>query len=139
MKKENINTLGELKKSGYKSRGIKEELRENLIEKISLQIIENCKQTIEKNVRLWDQKIGSEIQFLEAKTNYEATKNATNQIRSQLSKTVITAPFRLNRQLANDWQYAGGKGLCAGLVLSLVFFCKNSSSDKIQLLARYGN
>ena len=34
MKKEKINTLGELKKSGYKSRGIKEELRENLIEKI---------------------------------------------------------------------------------------------------------
>jgi magnesium chelatase subunit I len=31
---ENIKTLGELKKSGYKSRGIKEELRENLIEKI---------------------------------------------------------------------------------------------------------
>ena len=34
MKVENIKTLGELKKSGYKSRGIKEELRENLIEKI---------------------------------------------------------------------------------------------------------
>lgn len=34
MKIENIETLGELKKSGYKSRGIKEELRENLIEKI---------------------------------------------------------------------------------------------------------
>ncbi|SHF91954.1 magnesium chelatase subunit I [Salegentibacter echinorum] len=34
MKIQNIKTLGELKKSGYKSRGIKEELRENLIEKI---------------------------------------------------------------------------------------------------------
>lgn len=34
MKVENIKTLGDLKKSGYKSRGIKEELRENLIEKI---------------------------------------------------------------------------------------------------------
>jgi len=30
-----INTLGELKKSGYKARSIKEELRENLIRKIS--------------------------------------------------------------------------------------------------------
>ena len=29
-----IKTLGELKKSGYKSRGIKDELRENLITKI---------------------------------------------------------------------------------------------------------
>src|SRR3569623_3262866 len=30
----NIKTLGDLKKSGYKSRGIKEEIRENLITKI---------------------------------------------------------------------------------------------------------
>mgnify|MGYP000877085346 CR=1 FL=1 len=29
-----VNTLGELKKSGYKSRSIKEELRENLITKL---------------------------------------------------------------------------------------------------------
>jgi len=52
-----------------------------------------AKTTFERQQRLWEQKIGSEIQFLEAKTNYEATKNATNQLRSQLSKTVITAPF----------------------------------------------
>lgn len=32
---ENINTLGELKKSGYQPQSIKEELRKNLIEKIS--------------------------------------------------------------------------------------------------------
>jgi len=30
----NIQTLGELKKSGYKSRSVKEELRENLISKL---------------------------------------------------------------------------------------------------------
>ena len=30
-----ITTLGELKKSGYRSRSIKEELRENLIRKLS--------------------------------------------------------------------------------------------------------
>ncbi len=35
MKKEEIGTLGELKKSGYKSKSIKEELRNNLKEKIS--------------------------------------------------------------------------------------------------------
>ncbi len=52
-----------------------------------------AKTTFERQERLWDQKIGSEIQYLEAKANYEATKNATNQLRSQLSKTVITAPF----------------------------------------------
>jgi len=33
---ENINTLGELKNAGYKSKSIKDELRENLIQKIKL-------------------------------------------------------------------------------------------------------
>lgn len=51
------------------------------------------KTTFERQERLWDQKIGSEIQFLQAKTNYEASKDATKQLRSQLSKTIITAPF----------------------------------------------
>jgi len=34
MKIENINTLGELKKSGYQSKSIKDELRDNLIQKL---------------------------------------------------------------------------------------------------------
>lgn len=51
------------------------------------------KTTFERQERLWEQKIGSEIQFLQAKTNYEAALDATKQLRSQLSKTVITAPF----------------------------------------------
>ena len=34
MEVKNINTLGELKKAGYKSKSIKDELRDNLIERI---------------------------------------------------------------------------------------------------------
>ncbi|MDC8002067.1 efflux RND transporter periplasmic adaptor subunit [Aequorivita todarodis] len=49
--------------------------------------------TFERQQRLWEQKIGSEIQYLQAKTNYESAKNVTNQLRAQLAKTVITAPF----------------------------------------------
>lgn len=52
-----------------------------------------AKTTFERQERLWEQKIGSEIQYLQAKTNYEAAKNTTNQLRSQLGKTIITAPF----------------------------------------------
>lgn len=52
-----------------------------------------AKTTFERQKRLWDQKIGSEIQYLEAKTNYEASQAATNQLRSQIAKSVITAPF----------------------------------------------
>lgn len=52
-----------------------------------------AKTTFERQERLWEQKIGSEIQYLQAKTNYEAARNTTNQLRSQLGKTIITAPF----------------------------------------------
>lgn len=52
-----------------------------------------AKTTFERQERLWNQNIGSEIQYLQAKTNYEAAKNANQQLRSQLGKTIITAPF----------------------------------------------
>src|SRR5690606_22766079 len=35
----------------------------------------------------------SEIQFLQAKANYEAQQKAVNQMKEQLAKTTITAPF----------------------------------------------
>ncbi len=54
---------------------------------------ELAKTTFERQKRLWDQNIGSEIQYLQAKTNYEATQNAVNQAKSQLGKSTINAPF----------------------------------------------
>ncbi len=51
------------------------------------------KTTFERQKRLWDQKIGSEIQFLQAQTDMQSRQKAVAQIRAQLSKTVITAPF----------------------------------------------
>jgi RND family efflux transporter MFP subunit len=52
-----------------------------------------AKTTFERQQRLWDQKIGSEIQYLQAKTNYESSQNAVNQLKQQLAKTNVTAPF----------------------------------------------
>lgn len=49
--------------------------------------------TYERQKRLWDQKIGSEIQFLQAKSTYEAQLKAVNQIQQQLAKTIVKAPF----------------------------------------------
>jgi RND family efflux transporter MFP subunit len=54
---------------------------------------ELAKTTFERQKRLWEQKIGSEIQFLQAKANYEATENAVKQAQSQLGKSTIRAPF----------------------------------------------
>ncbi|PKV49315.1 RND family efflux transporter MFP subunit [Aquimarina sp. MAR_2010_214] len=52
-----------------------------------------AKTTFDRQKRLWEQKIGSEIQYLEAKTNFEAQQNVVNQIKRQLAKTTVTAPF----------------------------------------------
>lgn len=43
------------------------------------------KTTYERQKRLWKQKIGSEIQYLQTKANYEFQKNALEQLKSQLS------------------------------------------------------
>ncbi|PIB27620.1 efflux transporter periplasmic adaptor subunit [Maribacter sp. 4U21] len=52
-----------------------------------------AKTTFERQERLWNQKIGSEIQYLQAKTTYEAAQSAVKQIKSQLGKSTIRAPF----------------------------------------------
>lgn len=52
-----------------------------------------AKTTFERQQRLWEQKIGSEIQYLQAKSSYEAQTEAVNQLKSQLAKTIIRAPF----------------------------------------------
>ena len=52
-----------------------------------------AKTTFERQKRLWEQKIGSEIQFLQAKTSYEAQQETVNQLKKQLDKTELRAPF----------------------------------------------
>ena len=56
MKIENITTLGELKKSGYQSKSIKDELRDNLIEKIK------NKETIFNGVHGYENTVIPELQ-----------------------------------------------------------------------------
>lgn len=51
------------------------------------------KTTFERQERLWSQKIGSEIQYLQTKTDFEAKTKMVEQIQQQLNKTKITAPF----------------------------------------------
>ena len=52
-----------------------------------------AKTMFERQKRLWDQKIGSEMQFLQTKTNYKAQKNSLEQLKKQQSKAAIRAPF----------------------------------------------
>ncbi|OBX23702.1 MULTISPECIES: efflux RND transporter periplasmic adaptor subunit [Bizionia] len=52
-----------------------------------------AKTTFERQKRLWDQNIGSEIQYLQAKSSSESQAEAVNQLKQQISKTTVTAPF----------------------------------------------
>ena len=52
-----------------------------------------AKTTFERQASLWEQKIGSEIQYLQAKSNYEANQKAVSQMQSQLGKSSVRAPF----------------------------------------------
>ena len=54
---------------------------------------ELAKTTFERQQRLWDQKIGSEMQYLQAKSNYESQNQAIAQLEQQVAKTVVRAPF----------------------------------------------
>jgi len=47
----------------------------------------------EKQKALWDQKIGTEIQFLQAKNNKEALEKKLATLNTQLSQSTITAPI----------------------------------------------
>jgi membrane fusion protein (multidrug efflux system) len=54
---------------------------------------ELAKTMFERQKNLWDKKIGSEIQFLQAQTQMILAQKGVAQMKSQLSKTVIRAPF----------------------------------------------
>lgn len=51
------------------------------------------KTKLERIRRLWDQKIGAEINMLEAKTTYESKLKSIAQLKKQIEKTEIRAPF----------------------------------------------
>lgn len=55
--------------------------------------VDLAKTTFERQERLWEQKIGSEIQYLQAKSSYEAQQKAVNQLQEQINKTFVRAPF----------------------------------------------
>lgn len=62
------------------------------VEQMKVQV-QLARTTFERQQRLWNENIGSEIQYLQAKTNYEAQNEALKAMQRQLGKMNITAPF----------------------------------------------
>lgn len=54
---------------------------------------ELAKTTFERQERLWKKDIGSEMQFLNAKTQAESSQKQVEQLREQLAKAQVKAPF----------------------------------------------
>ncbi len=52
-----------------------------------------AKDVYEKQSRLWEQKIGSEVQFLQAKSQMEQAEAGVSALREQRRMTQVTAPF----------------------------------------------
>ena len=67
--------------------GIQDQLDQTLLQ-LSL-----AKTTFERTQRLWEQNIGSEMMYLEAQTKYKSIQKQVAQIKQQLARTKIYAPF----------------------------------------------
>ena len=67
--------------------GLKEQLDQLIIQR------DFAKENYERIQRLWKNNIGSEIQFLKSKSDYESIQKGVDQMRDMLSKTKIYAPF----------------------------------------------
>lgn len=52
-----------------------------------------AKTLFDKQARLWDQQIGTEVQYLESKNRVEGLERNLASLKTQLAKTVIRAPF----------------------------------------------
>ncbi len=83
-----------------------------------------AKTTFERQKRLWDQKIGSEIQYLQAQTSMISQQKAVSQMKAQLAKTKIIAPFSgvIDELIAERGQVVGpGQGLMRIVNLNNMF------------------
>ena len=52
-----------------------------------------AKTTFERQKRLWEQQIGSEMQYLQAEAQFKSLQKSISQMQDQVAKTKISAPF----------------------------------------------
>lgn len=83
---------GDRVKKGQLIAELDTEVIENNISEVQTSL-ELATTVFERQSRLWAQKIGSEIQFLEAKNNKQSLENRLKTLRSQLDLSIIRAPF----------------------------------------------
>lgn len=85
-------TEGQRVSTGQKLLQIDSEMIQRNIEEVETQL-SLARDIYKRQSRLWDQNVGSEVQYLEAKNRVESLEKTLATLRTQLSKTTITAPF----------------------------------------------
>ena len=83
---------GERVKAGQVVAYLNVSVIENSIKELETNL-ELAKSLYERQKNLWEQKIGSEVQYLQAKNNYESLQFRLNTLQSQLDMSVIKAPI----------------------------------------------
>lgn len=98
-----VNKGDRVKKGQVLAKLNSEVIRNNINEvKTSLELAETM---YKRQKSLWEQEIGSEVQYLQAKNNYESLQSKLKTLESQLEMSVIKAPF--NGVVENIFQKQG--------------------------------
>ncbi len=83
---------GDYVKSGQIIGSIDQDILQNQMAEVETSL-DLARTLYEKQKRLWDQNIGSEVQYLQAKNNVERLESSLNVMRSQMSKGTIYSPI----------------------------------------------
>jgi membrane fusion protein, multidrug efflux system len=110
MVKQILVTEGQLVTKGQVLMILDDELIVKQLEEVQTQY-ELAKTIYEKQKSLWDQKIGSEVQFLEAKNRKESLEKNIERINSSLGKTRVKSPINgvVDEVLINTGEMAAGR------------------------------
>lgn len=85
-------TEGQQVKKGQLLMNINDDVLRNTISEVRTKL-ELAKAVYERQKNLWDQKIGTEVQFLQAKANKEALENRLATLQAQQAQANVRAPF----------------------------------------------
>jgi membrane fusion protein (multidrug efflux system) len=121
--KVNVN-VGQNVKKGEVIATMDDEVLQKAYQQVKSQY-ELANQMFEKQKTLWDQKIGSEVQYLQAKTQKEGLESSLASIEKQLADTRITSPID---GTIEDLPLKVGQTVSAGFPVATVV---NFSSIKI--------
>jgi membrane fusion protein, multidrug efflux system len=84
--------IGDFVSKGQKIATIDNTILTNSIQEVQLQL-ETAKTIFERQKALWDQKIGTEVQYIQAKSSVESLERRITTLKSQISQNVVLAPI----------------------------------------------